>query len=154
MATNEKALSIQAYKPAKGIRLTVTLKDGTEIVGKVTSQTADSVKQDAEVVPRRKIRSISFRGRVLAERATRSKKKARGKKKLSARTASGAPRKRRGRSLVEAVEESSAEGGVSFTLNGDSLVVSRKVEMATETLAFHVGDTLRDKLAAFGIAEA
>lgn len=158
----EKAMSIQSYKPAKGIKLTITLKDGSEIVGTVTSQNANSIKLDAETVLRRKMRSISFRGRVLAERGTRgggSKKQ-----KLSARTASGSPRKgegkgRRGRnkaSAAPAEDEGSVEGGaLSFSLNGEcALVVTRVSDRCMESIALSIEPDTWDKLAAFGVDKA
>lgn len=145
MATKKETLSIQSYKPAKGTKLTVTLKDGTEIVGTVTTQNANSIKLDDEAVLRRKIRTISFRGKVLAERGTRGGKKS----KLSARTASGSPRKgRRGKAVTEAQEKS----GMAFMIDGDDhLMVTKTTGEIAESIRVPLTSEVSVKLGEFGV---
>lgn len=159
MAREKKAaISIQSYKPAKGQKIAIALKDGTEIVGAVVSQNANSIKLDDEKILRRKMQSISFRGRILAERATRGTPKSK-KKKLSARTESGRPSKKvrtvRGRRKGRRGRNSAvATGEVTFAISGDTLVALRVSESVMESIAVTLDADVCAKLSAFGVPAA
>ncbi len=157
MTTDSKAISIQSYKPAKGTKITVALKDGAEISGTVVSQNADSIKLDDEKVLRRKMRSISFRGRVLAERRARGGTAKSKKKKLSARTESGRPSKKtRGRRRKGARDDVAGEESrvISFSLGDDRIVFSTSGGSYSESVSIKIDAVLRDKLEAFGVPVA
>lgn len=169
--------TVNEYSPAKGAKLTVTLKDGTEITGNVAAATAAAITLDDESIGRRRIQSVTFRGRVVATRdatagapatSGRRKKKAatttsraeRRKKRLSRRTASGkaaAPRKkrtkkaatnRRGRRSTAVVASS---GTPEFGLNGDYLVVNSSHEGYEETMRVVLPESVRTRLSELGV---
>lgn len=175
--------SVNEFAPGKGVKFTVILKDGTEIVGKATKHTATSITLEDESIPRRSIKAIKYGNRVVAEvrargwraaseekpKRTRGRKKkgARGRKKrLGRRTASGRPaaeratRKKRGRKKGARAgrrgrrPSAPSQTDVSITLNGSMLVFKRTGEGYEETMAVAVDAQARERLVEYGIPQA
>lgn len=158
--------SIKEYTPAKGAKIAVTLKDGTEITGNVSAADEAAITLDDEEISRRRMQSITFRGRVVATRdmvssSTGPGKKKRGRKKrLSRRTASGkaaAPRKKRGKKKAgtsrrgRRAATANENGAVAFALTGIGLMFSRSSDGVEETLQVALDTAARNRLEAFGI---
>lgn len=151
--------SINAYKPAKGAKLAVTLKDGTIVEGKVTKAGAFGLKLDDEAINYRRVDSISFRGRVVAQRRTP------GKDKPAAAAANGAKPAKRGRSKKKIGRrpttstrgrkpKAAASTDVAVTVSATALVFTKANDTFQVELAMLVDADTRAQLVDFGVAEA
>lgn len=170
--------AINSYDPAKGIKIAVTLKDGTEVTGNVTKASAASIQLDDETFSRRNITVIKFRGRVVAERAGRgtpkataaaAAKPARGgrgrKKRISRRTSTGRPAAPRGRKKAASAGRGrrrtgntsaptpAPAGTAQVAVNGTSILVCSDRGEFNETLSIPVSESVVARLVELGVPQ-